>query len=278
MNAPKYEVASTGLFEKPIRSGQRMRLMPEPQVRRVFMSVSIPPSDLGSDSLPHRRTAQVHRYPLFSGISSGDCQQIVTPAIQKEFSRREVIYQEGEPINRVFLLTSGSAKITQVGHSGDEVILHLSGPGELVGKMGFEGRARHCSMAQALGSSTALVWEASAFEALSQRFPTLRRNAMDCISRRLEEMESRFREVSTEKVAVRLSHEIVRLLDQVGRRVNGVVEINLSREELAQLIGTTLFTVSRLLSDWDERGIVSIGRETVSVSDLQGLKQLAETE
>jgi CRP-like cAMP-binding protein len=77
---------------------------------------------------------------------------------------------------------------------------------------------------------------------------------------------------------VRLSHEILRLLDQVGRRVNGAVQISLSREELAQLIGTTLFTVSRLLCDWDERGIVSIGRETVSVSDSQGLKQLRETE
>jgi CRP-like cAMP-binding protein len=252
--------------------------MHDPQVRRVCMSAVLPPSNLGPDSLPHRRTAQVHLYPLFSGISPSDCQQIVAAAIQQEFSRREVIYQEGDSINKVFLLTSGSAKITQVGHSGDEVILHLSGPGELVGKIGFENRSRHCSMAQALGSSTVLVWEASAFESLCQRFPTLRRNAMDCISRRLEEMESRFREVSTEKVAVRLSNEIVRLLDQVGRRVNGAVEINLSREELAQLIGTTLFTVSRLLSDWDERGIVSIGRETVSVSNVQGLKQLAETE
>jgi CRP-like cAMP-binding protein len=92
----------------------------------------------------------------------------------------------------------------------------------------------------------------------------------------LEELEQRFREISTERVASRLSREIVRLLAQVGRVVNGTVEIALSREELAQLTGTTLFTVSRLLSDWNERGIVSTRREAVSVNDLLALQQLAE--
>jgi len=68
------------------------------------------------------------------------------------------------------------------------------------------------------------------------------------------------------------------LLNQVGRRVNGAVQINLSREELAQLIGTTLFTVSRLLSDWDEQGIVSAGRESVIVKNLEALVELSERE
>jgi CRP/FNR family transcriptional regulator, nitrogen oxide reductase regulator len=277
MNASN-EVSGTGSLEKPSRSGQRMRLMPDPRVRRLIAPVVIPPSSRGSESLLHRRTAQIQGFPLFSGISPEDSKQILTPASHQEFSRREVIYQEGDPINKVFLLISGSAKITQVAQNGGEVILRLSGPGELVGKIRFESQARHGSLAQTLGSSTALVWEASVFESLCHRFPALRRNAMYGISKSLEEMEERFREISTEKVAVRLSHEIVRLLDQVGRPVNGAVQISLSREELAQLIGTTLFTVSRLLSDWDERGIVSIGRETVSVSNLQGLKQLPDTE
>jgi len=80
------------------------------------------------------------------------------------------------------------------------------------------------------------------------------------------------------RVAVRLSHQLVRLLNQVGRRVNGAIEIRLSREELAQLTGTTLFTVSRLLSDWNDRGIVSTRRESVSVRNFQALARLAESE
>jgi len=91
-------------------------------------------------------------------------------------------------------------------------------------------------------------------------------------------MEERYREISTEKVAGRLSHQLVRLMNQVGRKVDGAMEICLSREELAQLTGTTLFTVSRLLSDWDQRGIVSTRREAVSVHDVEALRELGENE
>jgi CRP-like cAMP-binding protein len=63
----------------------------------------------------------------------------------------------------------------------------------------------------------------------------------------------------------------------MGRQVNGEVEISISREELAQLVGTTLFTVSRLLSDWDRQGIVAARREVVSVRNLRALADLSET-
>ena len=95
-------------------------------------------------------------------------------------------------------------------------------------------------------------------------------------SRRLDEMDQRFREISTEKVAPRLSSQLVRLLNQVGKRVNGHVEISLSREELAQLTGTTLFTVSRLLCQWELLGIVSARREAVHVLNLQALTALSQ--
>jgi CRP-like cAMP-binding protein len=133
-------------------------------------------------------------------------------------------------------------------------------------------------MAQALGAATALVWDAAVFESISQRFALLRRNIMRILCQQLQELEERYREISTEKVAARLSHQLMRLLNQVGRRVNGGVEISLSREELAQLTGTTLFTVSRLLSGWSQMGIVSTRREAVSVHNLQALTELAESE
>ena len=156
------------------------------------------------------------------------------------------------------------------------MILRLNGSGDVIGKVDVQKHARHCSKAQTLSAATALSWDAAVFEALSVRFPALRRNTLRSLAIQLEELEQRFREISTERVASRLSREIVRLLAQVGRVVNGTVEIALSREEVAQLTGTTLFTVSRLLSDWDERGIVSTRREAVSVNDLLALQQLAE--
>jgi len=94
----------------------------------------------------------------------------------------------------------------------------------------------------------------------------------------LQEMEQRFREVSTEKVGSRLSSELLRLSNRLGRVTNGHLEISLSRAELAQMTGTTLFTVSRLLCRWQTQGIVSIRREAVLVRDFAALTQLSQAE
>ena len=134
----------------------------------------------------------------------------------------------------------------------------------------------HCSTAQALQSSKALVWDAAVFESASERLPVLRRNMVRILGERLQEMDERFREVSTEKVAPRLGSQLVRLSTQVGRNVNGGVEVSLSREELAQLTGTTLFTVSRLFSQWELRGIVKARREAVLICNNQALVDLSE--
>ena len=227
-----------------------------------------------------RKVTLVQRSPLFANIPTADCQEIVSAARESEFSRREIIFLEGDPIGHVTLLTSGSAKVMRLAQDGTEVILRLAGPGDVVEVTGLLAQDRHCSMAQALRASTALIWEASAFRALADRFPALRHNMLKVVAQHLQELEDRYREISTEKVATRLSHQLLRLFNQMGRLVNGdgTLKINLSREELAQLTGTTLFTVSRLLCRWKERGVLTAGRECVYVHDIQALREFAENE
>jgi CRP-like cAMP-binding protein len=92
------------------------------------------------------------------------------------------------------------------------------------------------------------------------------------LGRDLLELEERFHEVSTERVASRVARQLVRLGEQIGRQVDGAVEIGLSREEVAQMTGTTLFTVSRLLSGWEARGMVKPRREAVAICDVRSLR------
>lgn len=178
----------------------------------------------------------------------------------------------------VTMLFSGCVKVTQTGLNGNEVILRLNGPGEIVGSFRVCTHCNHCSTAQTVQDSTALVWDAMIFEKLLVRYPMFRRNTLRALEERLRDMEQRFREVSTEKVGSRLSSELLRLSDRLGRTSNGQMEITLSRAELAQLIGTTLFTVSRLLCQWQTQGIVAIRREAVMVRDVNALAQLTHEE
>ncbi len=222
--------------------------------------------------------ALVQHSPLFSGISLAACGEIVSAAHEKKFVRSQTIFSQGDPVRHVLVLTSGCVKISQLARNGAEVILRLNGPGEAVGTNALSTHSNHASAAQALRSSTALAWDASVFEVISERLPIVRRNVARILCQRLEDMEERFREVSTEMTAARLRCQIIRLMRQVGLPVDGTIEITISREELGQLIGATVFTVSRLLCEWERQGIVRNRRQTVIVCNPPAFVELAESD
>lgn len=223
-----------------------------------------------------RRAEWIQSLPIFFNVGALECKEIIAAAHEKEFARRQTIFLEGAPCKQVILVLSGCVKTTQLGPTGCEVILRLSGPGELVGALESYLGSHNLVTAKTTQPTTALVWDTAAFEHISDRFPVLRRNTARLLGVRLQELEERFREISTQKVAPRLSQQLIRLSNQLRQHTKGALEISLSREELAQLTGTTLFTVSRLLSHWERQGIVSTRREAVVVRNLQALMQVSE--
>jgi CRP-like cAMP-binding protein len=232
--------------------------------------------DLTSNML-RRRAESVQRLEAFADVPMADCVSIVTTAQEKQYQRSFTVFSENEPAEVVVLLLSGCMKLMQRGANEQDVILRLNGPGEWVGGVDGQG-GRSFSTARAVQPSSALVWQASIFQAALERFPILRRNVSHAIERQLDELDIRFREIATEKVASRLSSLLIRLVKQVGRNAEGSMEIALSRQELAQLTGTTLFTVSRLLCRWEEQGVLSARREAVLIHDLAALQELSQQE
>ena len=200
---------------------------------------------------------------------------ILAAARPESVDRGHVFHAQGDALRKVVLVASGSAKIVELSPNGSEVILRICGPGELLGA-GVAAVQPYNSAVESLNSCTVLTWDVNTFEMLQRRFPTLRANTLHFLAAQLRDMEARFREISSERVAARLSRQILRLADKIGREEAEGPEINLSREELAQLVGTTLFTVSRLLSQWSRLDIVKIRREAVIVCNRPALEEFAE--
>ncbi len=200
---------------------------------------------------------------------------MASAAQQRSLKRGEMLFFEGDAVRHVSLLCSGRMKVTQLGPGGQQVILRLKTPGEIISELGLPLNSPHSSTAQALEPSQVLLWEAPQFEALSESFPILHRNVARLLAGRLQQLEERFREMATERVAPRLARTLVRLLD-IGQPADGGIRIGLSRDELAQMTGTTLFTVSRLLSQWEELGIVGTRREAVLVYNSRRLVALTD--
>ena len=235
------------------------------------LSLRLRPSAVVATARPRAESRCFETSPLFADIPRVDRAKILNVAVSRKFTRQHTIFHAGELNREILLLTEGCVKITQLGENGGEIILRLNAPGELVGAVGELRQGTHNSTAQTLVACNTLVWNIAGFEALAESYPLLQRNTMRILARRLRELEGRFLEISTERVAPRLAREVLRLLAHVGRKVDDAVEINLSREELAQLTGTTLFTVSRLLSSWEQSGILSLRRQAVIVKSPFGL-------
>ena len=187
-----------------------------------------------------------------------------------------MLFLQGQAVQSLALLRSGSVKITQLAPNGNEVILWMYGVGSAVGAISDPMSRQHTCTARAMEQSTALVWEYATLQGLMRENPQIGRNIGMILAARLNELEERFREVATEKVAKRIALALLRLLKHIGKTVHGGVEVSLSREELAQMTGTTLFTTSRVLSRWGEMGFVQPRRESVLVRDRNRLALVSE--
>ena len=213
---------------------------------------------------------------LFTDLSQRECMEIASCARARTFARDEILFSQGQPVRNLILLESGSVKLTQLSSAGSEVLMWMSGSGEPLNVNADPISCNHTCSARAMEHCRALVWEYQRLQALLNQYPQLRKNISRILASRLQELEERFREVATERVAKRLAHTLLRLLKSVGKPSREGIQVSLTREELAQMTGTTLFTISRVLSRWAEQGFVHPMRESVVVNDPQRLESVSD--
>jgi CRP-like cAMP-binding protein len=218
----------------------------------------------------------VERAPLFRGLDGAQCRDLIADARDQRVLRKKSFFAQGDPAVDVMLLCAGRLKLTQVSASGAQLILRLTGPGEVFGAVDSAGGGTYPVSAEALEPSHALVWKRETFDAFAEHHPVVLRNSVRIISQRMRNLEERCSELATQRVPQRVAHTLLRLVGQIGQPVPDGVLVSLSREELAQMAGTTLFTVSRLFGDWESMGLLRPRREGAIVIDAQGLAGLTE--
>jgi len=219
-------------------------------------------------------TRVVKRIELFRDLSLFECGEIAMRAQERVFLRGDTMFREDDPVGLIYAVASGRVKTIRSNRAGKLVILHLAGPGEVLDGMGLAMGSNHMFTAQAMGRCQVLTWDVGVFEGFVRRFPTLQSNATRFLVRRLRMTECRFHELATERVPQRLARVLLRLIVQ-SERCESRQPIDLSCEELAQLAGTTLYTVSRLLCNWAAEGIIQPERSAIRVQNLPGLIHVA---
>lgn len=216
---------------------------------------------------------------LFQGLDDQGLAAAAVDAALVRAAAGRAFFREGEAARLFYVLVAGRVKFTQVSAKGHEVILRVIGPGEPFGGVAaFVEGGSYPVTARAVEPCEAHAWNGPRMIALMYRFPVIAINAARMIADRLHALQRQHHELMTERVERRIARALLRLVEHAGRRVDGGVEIDfpLSRQDLAQMTGTTLFTVSRTLSGWEDDGLITTVRRRVTVRQPHRLVRIAE--
>jgi CRP-like cAMP-binding protein len=219
------------------------------------------------------------RVALFQNFSPGELSQILAAGQPRCLEENCFFFQQGDPASRLYVLADGRVRLSQVTLDGQQIILRVIVPGQMFGAIGLaQPDALYPVSAEASEDSQAISWETGIFRRLSETKPGVSLDLMGLMSDYLQEIQDRYRELATERTEQRVARALLRLTAQLGRKVEeGVlVDMALSRQSLAEMTGTTLYTVSRLLSDWERRGLIQTGRERVVIIKPHDLVQIIE--
>ena len=229
--------------------------------------------------MPAPDPSLVREFPFFAGLTDEDIRAVLRPAVTRRIPKKAAVFEQGEPAGEFFVLLHGHLKVVQTSPDGRQVIVRIVEPGELYGLAIALGRSDYPATTIALEESLTLAWPSSSWAGLLERSPQLAGNAMRTLGNRVQEAHTRFREVSTEEIERRVAHALLRIIDESGRAPGEAVDVEfpITRQDVAEMTGTTLFTVSRILSGWEQKGLVSGGRERISIRDPAKLREIAES-
>lgn len=222
----------------------------------------------------------VRGLPLFDRLSDEHLARLMARARQRTVAQGASVFEQGQPATHFYLLLDGRLKVSQVTADGQQVMVRVVHPGDLFGFARALNRPDYPGTAKAALDSTVVAWPMADWDAVVETNPRLAINAMQTIGQRLDEAHTRLREMSTQEVERRIAHAVLRLAEKAGRQEDGGTRIDfpITRQDIAEMTGTTLHTVSRILSAWEDRGLVGGGRQKLTVRDAQGLSRIAEGE
>src|SRR6266511_904191 len=222
--------------------------------------------------------ADLRRVSVFKDATDADLKLFVEKVILRSIEEGEFFFFQGDPAMYSYVLISGRAKLLQTNPAGQQVNLRTISEWQVFGALGaVRENATYPASAQALEQSTALAIKSDYLHEMMQTRPYLSFDLMKLMTGYIQEMQERYRELATEKVERRIARTLLRLTEKMGVKTeNGYIELSFTRQDLAEMSGTTLYTVSRVLSEWERQGLVEAGRERVLIRNPHGVVSIAE--
>ena len=214
---------------------------------------------------------------VFKDASDEDLSFFLRNSVTRAVEEGGFFFFQGDPADYLYVLTSGQVKLLQANPAGQQVNLRTLYPWQMFGALGaVREAATYPASAQAIEDSSALAIRSENLKQMMETRPYLASGLMQLMTNYIQEMQARYRELATERVQQRIARALLRLASQSGQKAEQGIELTLSRQDFAEISGTTLYTVSRVLTEWERQGLISSGREHIRILEPHALVRLAE--
>ncbi len=222
-------------------------------------------------------TDAIAAIPLFQGVAEEHRRELAAIAEERTFARGRMIFSEGDEATGFYVVVSGRARVFKVSPEGKEQILNIFGPGEPFGEAPVFAGEQFPANASALEDSHILFFPRPAFIGLIQETPSLALNMLAVLSRRLRKFANLIEGLSLKEVPGRLAGHLLYFSEQDGGADN--LRLDVSRGQLASLLGTIPETLSRILSRMASEGLIRLeGSREIRIMDREALEELASGE
>lgn len=219
----------------------------------------------------------LRQIPPFSRLDAEQIGDILDLAVSRRYDEGATIFREGHTAERFYMLLDGYIRVLRMSPQGERVItLHIPS-GELFGIAGALGRDTYPATAVSAVECIGLSWPAHLWDDFVTQYDGFATETYKVVGHRLEEMGERILELATQQVEQRIANAILRLINQMGRKVDEgiVIDFPITRQDLAEMTGATLHTVSRTLSGWERRNIIASERKRITVCNPHELVVLS---
>ena len=215
----------------------------------------------------------VSEIPLFHGLPPEQLEEIVTIMTDQTFERGQTVLSEGEAAEGFFVIVQGRVKIFKLSPDGKEQIMHIFGPGESFGEVPMFTGGHFPANAETIEKSRIFFFPRTAFLDLIQKDPSLAMNMLAELSQRLRQLTHLVEELSLKEVPGRLSAYVLFLSN--GNGGADEVELDITKGQLASLLGTIPETLSRILGKMSSQGIITVQGRKLKILDRMILENLA---
>lgn len=220
---------------------------------------------------------QLRSIPIYARLSDAEHDMLAAVAKTRLLQHGEVLFEEGDPGDHFHMIVRGRMKICRMTPSGKELIMTLLGPGDPVGAAVVYLERPFPARAEAIEDTIVLSVPRDSFYALLDASPSMVRGLLLGMTLRLVELTGRLNQLAGTRVEPRLARLFLKLAERTGQETPSGIRIpmKLSRQELADLTGTTIETCIRTMSRWGREGTVQTLEEGFLIADLAALRSIA---